>query len=121
MNDDSTTLSGLKTLVTDFRDARDWKQFHNPKDLATAISIEAAELLELFLWKSTDEIEAMISDPSKMEKIQEELADVLIFSLSFSEVTGIDLSSAIRGKLAKNARKYPVDKARGSAKKYTDL
>ena len=62
VNDDSTTLSDLKTLVSDFRDTRDWKQFHNPKDLATAISIEAAELLESFLWKSTDEIEAMISD-----------------------------------------------------------
>ena len=121
MADNSVTLDDLKQLVTEFRDLRDWKQFHNPKDLASAISIESAELLENFLWKDQAEVDAVVSDSVKMEKIRDELADILIFCLSLAESTGIDLSTAIQEKLEKNAAKYPVEKARGSAKKYTEL
>ena len=121
MGDNSVTVDDLKQLVTEFRDLRDWKQFHNPKDLATAISIESAELLENFLWKNASEIDAVVADSVKMEKIRDELADILIFCFSLAESTGIDLSTAIQRKLEKNAAKYPVDKARGSAKKYTEF
>ncbi len=121
MGDNSVTLDDLKQLVTEFRDLRDWKQFHNPKDLATAISLESAELLENFLWKNVGEVEAITADPSKMEKIEDELADILLFCLSFAETVGIDLSTAIDRKIAKNAAKYPPETARGTAKKYTEL
>ncbi len=121
MGDNSVTLDDLKQLVTEFRDLRDWKQFHNPKDLATAISIESAELLENFLWKDQADVDAIVSDSVKMEKIRDELADILIFCFSLADSTGIDLSTAIQRKLEKNAAKYPVDKARGSAKKYTEF
>ena len=121
MGDNSVTLDDLKRLVTEFRDLRDWKQFHNPKDLASAISIESAELLENFLWKNASEIEAIVVDPEKMAKVQDELADILIFCLSFADISGMDLSTAIKTKLTKNATKYPPEKARGTAKKYTEL
>ena len=121
MDDESTTLAQLKQFVREFRDRRDWRQFHNPKDLAIAISIESAELLEKFLWKDAKEVEEVSADLSKKEEIQEELADILLFCLSFTETTGIDLSQAIQAKLEKNETKYPADKARGTAKKYTEL
>lgn len=95
-----------------FRDERDWKQFHNPKDLALAISIEAAELLELFLWKNHEE-----ADPAK---VREELADILAFSLLLADKYGFDVKDILFEKIEKNRLKYPVEKARGSAKKYTE-
>jgi len=98
-----------------FRDERGWGKFHNPKDLAISISLEASELLEHFQWKSSDEALANI------EKIKEELADVMIYSLLLSHELGIEIMSTIEGKIKKNAAKYPVDKAFGSNKKYTDL
>ncbi|NNM82913.1 MAG: nucleotide pyrophosphohydrolase [Burkholderiales bacterium] len=95
-----------------FRDERDWEQFHNPKDLALAVSVEAAELLELFLWKSADE-----ADP---EKVKEEIADILAFTLLLAERYGFDVKEILLEKIGKNRLKYPVEKARGSAKKYTE-
>ncbi len=121
MGDKSVTLDDLKRLVTEFRDLRDWKQVHNPKDLASAILIESAELLENFLWKNASEIEAIVADTGKMKKVQDELADVVIFCLSFADISGMDLSTAIQRKLEKNAAKYPVDQGRGTAKKYTEF
>jgi dCTP diphosphatase len=121
MADNSVTLDELKQLVTEFRDLRDWKQFHNPKDLASAISIESAELLENFLWKDKSEVGALLADSLKMERIRDELADIMIFCLSLADITGVDLPTAIQQKLEKNAAKYPVEKARGSTKKYTEL
>lgn len=96
-----------------FRNERDWNQFHNPKDLAIAISVEAGELLELFLWKGAAE-----ADP---EKVKEELADVFAFALLLAEKYGFDVRQIVLDKIAKNAEKYPVDKAKGSAKKYNEL
>ena len=109
-------MSDITTLQKEalaFRDARDWAQFHNAKDLAAGLSIEASELLECFLWK-----DAKSADP---EKVREELADVLVYALILAHEAKIDVASAIREKLAKNALKYPVDKARGRADKYDRL
>lgn len=99
--------------ILQFRNERDWEQFHNSKDLALAISIEAAELLELFLWKENE-----AADPARLK---EELADVLTFGLLLAEKHGLDPEQIIREKLQQNAEKYPVEKAKGTAKKYTDL
>ncbi len=96
-----------------FRDERDWEQFHNPKDLAVAISIEAAELLEAFLWKDAKE--------AKIEKVKEELADVLAYAILLGHHYNLDLEQVVRDKVLKNGEKYPVEKAKGSATKYNEL
>jgi NTP pyrophosphatase (non-canonical NTP hydrolase) len=99
-----------------FRDERDWKQFHDSKNLALAISIEAAELNEIFLWKKDNEVENV-----NPEKIKEELADILSFSFLLAEKHNLDIFQIILDKVKKNAEKYPVAKAKGSAKKYDEL
>jgi NTP pyrophosphatase (non-canonical NTP hydrolase) len=99
--------------IVEFRDNRNWAQFHNPKDLALGLSVEAAELNELFLWKRPEE-----ADPAR---VREELADVLIFVLMLLEKYGLNLEEIVREKIAANEEKYPVDKARNNAAKYTDL
>ena len=114
------TFRELAKVVIDFRDKRNWKQFHNPKDLAISLSLEAAEVLECFQWKSADEIEEVINGKGKMA-LQEELADVASYLLLLCNEAGIDLEEAIRDKVAKNEIKYPVEKSRGSAKKYNEL
>ena len=111
-----TSMSDINEIIrtlTRFRDERDWAQFHNPKDLAAALSIEAGELLECFLWKAHAEAD--------VEKVKEELADVLAFALLLAEHYKLDVKQIVLDKITKNALKYPVDKARGSAKKYTEL
>ena len=105
--------------IRKFRDDRDWKQFHDPKNLAVSISIEAAELLELFQWKTGDEASRFAVE--NKERVSEEIADVAIYLIELADITGIDLAKAIEAKLEKNAKKYPVDKARGVSTKYTDL
>jgi len=112
MNDDSTSIGYLKKLATDFRDKRNWKRYHNPKDLAISISIEASELLELFQWKSLDEIYKSIENPEYLEKIRDELADVAIYCLCLSDALNIDLSNSIVKKIEKNEKKYPIEKYR---------
>lgn len=111
----------LLELLRTFRDDRDWKQFHNPKDLAAAIAIEAGELQEHFLWKTKDEVAADLTTPGKRQGVVDELADVLICALLMADCLGVDVDEAVRRKTAANARKYPVSKARGTARKYTDL
>ena len=96
-----------------FRNERDWKQFHNSKDLAMAISIESAELLELFLWKKAEE--------ANTEKIKEELADIFSFAFLLAENYGFDVKEIVLDKIKKNGEKYPVEKVKGSAKKYNEL
>jgi dCTP diphosphatase len=104
-----------------FRDARDWSQFHTPKNLAAAIAIEAAELQERFLWKSDKEIERDLKDNAKRDAVVEEVADVLLFALLLADRLDIDVGKAIADKLASNEQKYPVALARGNARKYTEL
>ncbi len=106
-------IADLQKEALAFRDARDWAQFHNAKDLAAGLSIEASELLECFLWK-----DAKSADPAK---VREEIADVLVYALLLAHEAKVDLPSAIREKLAKNALKYPVEKAKGRADKYDQL
>ena len=102
--------------VLKFRDDRNWKQFHNPKDLAISISLEAAELLEVFQWSAQD-----VQCADKMDKIREELADVLHYCILMADACGLDLDEIVLDKLKRNNEKYPVDKAYGSKKKYTEL
>ena len=102
----------IKKLIK-FRDERDWKQFHNSKDLALAISIEASELMELFLWKSEEDI--------NKERLKEELADILSFSFLLAEKHGLDIPEIVSSKIDSNAIKYPVSKAKGKSNKYTEL
>lgn len=99
-----------------FRDNRDWAQFHNPKDLAISISLEASELLEVFQWSGSD-----LEATGEANRIREELADVAIYCIYMADALGIDLASAVSDKIDANGRKYPADKARGSARKYTEL
>lgn len=116
-----TVIDDLIDEIVKFRDERDWRQFHTPKDLAAAIAIESAELQERFLWKSEALIAGELADPPKMQKVVEELADVLIYSLLLAEGLEVDVVQAIREKLAANAVKYPVAQSKGRAKKYTEL
>lgn len=102
-----------------FRNEREWQQFHKPKDVALSLVLEAAELLELFQWKTDEQAkQAMVDNP---EKFADELADIMGWVLILAHDLKIDLASAMEHKLAKNAAKYPVEKAKGTAKKYTEL
>lgn len=117
----SQSVDDLVKEVLTFRDARDWRQFHNPKDLAISISLEAAELLEHFQWKSEAEVEAYLAAPESCRRVGEEMADVLILLISLCDAVGLNLLEVARAKLSENARKYPVDRVRGSARKYDAL
>ena len=108
-----TEINKITEELRKFRDERDWAQFHNPKDLAIALSIEAGELLELFLWKPAEMADS--------DKVKEELADVFAYAFMLADKYGLDVAQIMQDKLAKNKLKYPVDKARGSAKKYNEL
>lgn len=109
MND----IREITAALLKFRDERDWAQFHNPKDLALALNIEAGELLESFLWKS--------SGQADRAKVQEELADVFAFAFLLAQEYGFDVKQIVLEKIEKNALKYPVEKSKGIAKKYTEL
>lgn len=113
-------LPALTREILAFRDARDWQQFHTPRNLAAALAIEAAELQELMLWKTDQEVEELLGG-EKHQRVKEELADVLIFALLFAHETGVDPVEAIRGKLERNEERYPEDLSRGRADKYSDL
>ena len=103
----------MKRILRAFNEERDWDQFHNGKDLALALSIEASELLEVFLWKKPEE--------ANIEKIKEELADVLNYAFQMADKYNLDIQAIMKEKLAMNAEKYPVEKAKGSAKKYSEF
>lgn len=107
------TWKELQNKLLEFRNERDWEQFHNAKDLALALFIEAAELNEIFLWKK--------SEDANIEKVKEELADVFTYALLLADKYDLDVNEIILNKIKRNAEKYPVNKAKGTAKKYTDL
>ena len=111
----------LVRQVLAFRDERDWRQFHNPKDVAISISLEAAELLERFQWKSPAEVAALVGDPQGQRQVSWEMADILILLISLADVLGTNLVKAAQEKLQENERRYPVERARGTARKYRDL
>ncbi len=103
----------IKQALINFRNERDWEQFHNPKDLALAINVEAGELLELFLWKNPEE--------ANREKVKEELADILAYTFLLADKYGFDIKEIVMDKIRINGEKYPIDKSKGSAKKYNEL
>ena len=115
------TLADLVAAVCRFRDERDWAQFHTAKNLAAAVAIEAAELQERFLWKTDAEVERDLADAATRAGVADEIADVVMFAMLLADRLGIDLADAIPAKLAANERKYPVELARGNARKYTEL
>ncbi len=112
-------LASIQQKITAFRNERDWAQFHDPKNLAEALSIEAGELLENFLWKTTEQSRNLPSE--ELTNVKEELADIFIFLTYLTEEYKIDLLAEVEEKIAKNEAKYPVEKAKGSATKYTNL
>ncbi len=114
-----TTIAALTREIRAFRDARDWRQFHNPKELAVAITAEAGELLQHFVWQSPEQAEQRVVD--RRGEIESEMADVAILLFELADNCGVDLAAAIRAKLARNEVRYPVDKARGSNRKYNEL
>ncbi len=116
MNSDITKL---QAMIRAFCDERDWDQFHNPKDLAISLTLEAAEVLEHFQWKTSKEMADHIKH--KKNDIGDELADVLYWVLLLANKADVDLRSAFESKMLKNEAKYPIDKARGTHKKYTEL
>ena len=111
----------LMRRVLAFRDARDWKKFHNPKDLAISVALEAAELLEHFQWRTPEEVAAHLADPRRRGEVADEMADIQCLLLSLGDAAGVDLYAATLRKLRKAARKYPVRKAKGRATKYDEL
>ena len=117
MSNDS--LARLTNLFLAFRDARDWKQFHNPKELAVSLVVESAEFLELFQWKTGPELDRVLK--TRQEDIADELADVLHSLLLLAHDLNIDLAAAVERKIRKMERKYPVDKSKGKPRKYDDL
>jgi len=121
MRDMNDSLRALEDEAIRFRDDRDWAQFHTPKDLALGLGIEVGELSELLLWKTEREVDAALEDERFRERVREETADVLLFVLYLARRLRVPLADAVREKLAKNAAKYPVEKARGTAKEWTDL
>jgi dCTP diphosphatase len=121
LTDDTATVAGLRERVLAFARERDWEQFHSPKNLSMALAAEAGELMEHFLWTESRDSAATVTDPKKREKIEDELADVVIYALEFANISRIDLATAIGAKLEKNAAKYPVEKSRGRSDKYTEL
>jgi dCTP diphosphatase len=112
-SDSQTTVAELRKIISDFVAERDWSQFHSPKNVSMALAIEAAELMEHFQWLTTDDSRRLAADPKKLADVGEELADVIGYSFALANELGIDVSSAIRAKMVKNAQKYPADKFRG--------
>ena len=113
MSDATTTVQDLRELVRAFVDERDWQQFHTPKNLSMSLAIEAAELMEHFQWLTPEQAGEVAADPQKLSDVGEELADVLCYTLALANALGLDVASAVRDKMVKNAIKYPADRYRG--------
>ena len=114
-------LAELTQALRQFRDERDWAQFHTLRNLIVSLNLEASELLELTQWKSDEEISRLTEDPTSEEALRDECADVLLYLLLIAEKAGFDLTEAAQEKIAKNAAKYPISKSYGSSRKYTEF
>jgi dCTP diphosphatase len=119
--DKTTTVSDLKKEVDNFVKERNWQKYHKPKDLAISIAIESSELLEHFQWLDDNKVDELLQNCDKVLQIEAELADILIYCINFSNVLNADLSQIIANKLRENERKYPVNRVKGSYKKYTEI
>ena len=120
-NDKPLDLPRILDRLRAFVRERDWEQFHTPKNLSMALAAETGELLEIFQWLTEVEAGAVMEDPGKGLAVREEMADIFVYLLRLADVLGVDLESAVYHKLARNAAKYPVELARGSARKYTEF
>ena len=116
MNDDDTTLADLRQRVAEFVAARDWERFHVPKNLSVSIAVEAAELMEHFQWLTHEQAAMAMQDEVKRSAVADELADVLIYGLSLANVLGVDVSTAVLGKLERNEQRFPAEEWRGCAR-----
>lgn len=114
------SIDQLIEIVKKFCEDRDWDQFHNPKDLAIGLSTESNELLDLFRFKSDEQMHEMLNDPEKKERISEELSDIFFFLLRFSQMYDFDMADGLLHKIQKNNQKYPIEKAKGKNEKYTE-
>ena len=119
MNDKVTTINELKKLVTTFITERDWNKFHSPKNMVQALALEVSELSELFLWDDCEQSKKTVE--KKRSDIEDEIADVVFWALEFCAQCNIDLSSAMKRKMVQNIKKYPTEKCKGKAIKYTEL
>ena len=119
--DNKTTIYDLEQKIKQFCEEPDWDQFHNPKDLAIGISTEANELLDIFRFKTNEQMVKMFQDSVIKVNIEDEIADVLFFILRFAQMNHLDLEQCLNDKLIKNAKKYPVDKIKGKNLKYTEI
>lgn len=117
MNDAKTTIADLKLLMKEFTDVRDWNQFHTPKNLSTKLAIEAAELMELFVWKDGQASFDVVRD--QQQAVKDELADVICLVFAFANACSIDISAAVIDKLAVTGKRYPIEKCKGKSDKYT--
>jgi dCTP diphosphatase len=115
------TIADLQQRLRDFAAEREWEQFHSPKNLVMALSVEAAELTEIFQWLTPAQSAAVMSDPKTAGAVADELADVFAYLLSLADVLAVDLPGALAAKMVRNAAKYPVSRARGTAAKYTEI
>jgi len=115
------SIKALQQRVLQFAEERDWMQFHAPKNLSMAIAAEAAELMEHYLWADAEASHTLTDDAAKRDEVEQELADVLILTLQMANVLNIDLPAAVDRKMSINAAKYPIDRAKGTSAKYTDL
>jgi dCTP diphosphatase len=116
MPDSTTTVAALREAMRRFVAERDWEQFHSPKNLVMGLSVEAAELMEHFLWVDNEASQRVADDPARLTEVADEMADVALYLLALSNTLGIDLSDAITAKLARTALKYPVERCRGRYK-----
>ena len=119
MSDSTTSVIELRNKIQTFIDDRDWAKYHNPKDISISIAIEASELMELFQWVKDSEVDSIAEE--KRAKIEEELADVMIYCFSLANTLNIDVATAVLNKVEKNQRKYPSDRVKGDYKKYSEL
>ncbi len=119
--DKTTTIEELKQRVRVFCEERDWDPFHNPKDLAIGISTEAGELLDLFRFKTAEQMKEMFLEDTSLGHIEDELADIMFFVVRFAQMYGLDLDKCLQKKMKQNGEKYPVEKSRGKNLKYTQL
>lgn len=120
-SDRTTSILELRNRIQKFIDDRDWSKYHNPKDLAISIAIEASELMELFQWVKENELDEVVKDRDKFAELEEELADIIIYCLSLANVLNVDVAQAVTKKIGKNEGKYPVERVKGDYKKYTEL
>ena len=118
-DNDTMSLDAVVKKIIEFRDERDWSQFHSPKNLAEAINIEASELLEIFLWMTTEQSKEL--GKAEIQKVKNEIADIFIFSTYLCHHFGIDLLDSVTEKIEQNSIKYPISKSKGSSKKYTEF